>query len=55
MPKNNLSKGEIVLIPASEYFFTEIFIPLLERTPDTDIMSYYALLHLMNDSSPIKS
>ena len=56
MPKYNLRKDEIALIPASEYFFTEFFIPLLGRSPDTDVMSYYdALLHLMDDSSPIKT
>lgn len=31
--------GEIALIPSSEYFFTEFFIPLLERTPDSKVFT----------------
>jgi len=39
MPNFNSMKSGIALIPASEYFFTEFFIPLLERVPDSKVFT----------------
>jgi len=37
MAQKNIKRHNIALVPSSDYFFIEFFVPLLEKTPDLEV------------------